>query len=101
MNGLSSYRVRLRDMLTAAFITWLAAAALAGRYLQGRHKFVAARLCLWSGLIVALVAFQGHWIPSRPLTIATFVVFFIYVVIQDIRIQAAASASRSSWGRKP
>ena len=82
-------------MLTAVFITWLAVAALIARHLRGRHKFVAARLCLWIGITVGLVAFQVHWIPSGPLTFATFVAFFIYVVIQDMRIQAAAVESRS------
>lgn len=83
-------------MLTAVFVTWLAAAALASRHLRDKKKYVAARLCLWIGLTVGLVAFQARWIPSGMLAFGTLVVFFIYVVIQDMRIQAAASASRSS-----
>lgn len=83
-------------MLTVVFMVFLALAVMTARHLRSRSLFAAARLCLWFGLTVGLLAFKVRWIPSTVVTFTTYAGFFIYVLIQDMRIHAEAGRSRSN-----
>jgi len=83
-------------MIAATFIVWIALVALTVRWLRSKTRFWAARWCLWLGFFLAYVAFRIGWVPSDPITFPAVIGFFIYLVIQDVRIQVAARESRSA-----
>ena len=83
-------------MITVAFIAWLALIALVARWLRSKSRFSAARWCLWSGFFLAYAAFHFGWVPSNLFTFPTVIVFFIYLVIQEMRIQTAVRDSKSA-----
>jgi hypothetical protein len=83
-------------MIAATFIVWIALVVLTVRWLRSKTRFSAARLCLWSGFFLAYSAFHIGLVPSDPITFPAVIGFFIYLVIQDMRIQTAARESKSA-----
>jgi hypothetical protein len=83
-------------MIAATFILWIALVVLMVRWLRIKTRLSAARWCLWLGFFLAYVAFQIGWVPSDPITFPAVIGIFIYLVIQDLRIQAAARESKSA-----
>ena len=83
-------------MIAATFILWIVLVALAVRRLRTKALLSAARWCLWGGFFLAYVAFHIGWVPSDPITFPATIGFFIYLVIQDIRIQTTARDSKSA-----
>ena len=81
-------------MVAATFIAWIALVVLTVCWLRSKTRFSAARWCLWLGFFLAYAAFQSDWVPSDPITFPAVIVFFIYLVIQDLRIQTAARESK-------
>lgn len=83
-------------MISATFIVWIALVVLAVRCLRSKTRLTAARWSLWLGFFLAYAAFHNGWVPSDRITFPAVIGFFIYLVIQDMRIQAAARASKSA-----
>jgi hypothetical protein len=83
-------------MIAATFIVWIALVVLTVRWLRRRTRFSTARWCLWLGFFLAYAAFQIGWVPSDPITFPAVIGFFIYLVIQDMRIQTAVRESKSA-----
>lgn len=82
-------------MLTVAFTAWFALVALSVRWFRIRARFSAARWCLWSGFFLGYAAF---WAGAAPRNLISFTAIFgclVYVIIQDMRIQAAAKVAKS------
>lgn len=82
-------------MIAATFIVWIALVVLAVRWLRSKTRLVAARWCLWLGFFLAYAAFQIGWVPSDLITAPAIVAFFVYFVIQGMRIEAAAREPKS------
>lgn len=83
-------------MIAATFVLWIVLVAVAVRWLRTKARLSAARWCLWVGFSLAYVAFHIGWVPSDPVTFPAVIGFFIYLVIQDMRIQTAARDSKSA-----
>ena len=83
-------------MIAATFIVWIALVVLTVRWLRSKTRLSAARWCLWLGFFLAYTAFHVGWVPSDPITFPAVIAFFIYLVIQDMRVQTAARTSKST-----
>jgi len=81
------YGTKSKPMLTAAYAISLAFLALAVWWLRAKKSVRAARWSLWLGFLLALVAFKGRWVPINLVTFAALVGFFLYFMIQGIRIE--------------
>jgi hypothetical protein len=88
-------------MLTAAYAISLALLALAVWWLRAKRSVRAARWSLWLGFLLALVAFKSRWLPINPVTVAALVGFFLYFMIQGIRIEKALADLAPKYGRDP
>lgn len=83
-------------MIAATYILWIALVVLTVRWLRIKTRLAAARWCLWLGFFLAYAAFRIGWVPSDLITFPAVIGFFIYLVIQDLRIQTAARESKSA-----
>lgn len=80
-------------MPTLVFLACLLLIAFGVRALRSRQRLRTARWVLWLGFLLGFLSLKAGWMPTDPYTLAGLLVYFLYLIIQDLRLQKVARKS--------